>query len=483
MKTALAIGLLVGACALQPALADRIAVPPARKPDYHFKAIPFTLSSWDSNSWAVEARVSGLVRAEGRRLILTFGDPAVIRRTNPDAKDPPTVITSLQVLLVIEKPTSFSSIARSAPVPVGRALPTGRSALEVEMPEEMTIELEDEPWGPLSPGLANTFLKLAVTMPGRDDKGVEHAHWASCYADAPRTLFADLLVDGGHKAVCARADTLRRAFDWDCPERVQQLVAAGANPHALDPVPQREEPRNSPLEEAVRKGDLAAAKLLLRAGADPNRRTHVYTPFELAASDGLAAFIEPMLEAGAKRDALGEHGFTPLMLAAYYNHPGVVAALLRAGVDPNQPATNRKDAFWDGQTALMYALRPEQSEVRRLLHDAGASPVRSMRNGFNAFLLAAEQDGLHAFREFLARGIAVNTPGDRDYFNGITPFMSTAVRSDVKNLEAMVKLGANPRLRDKQGRDALYWARHFKRTENAQWIERLLGSAVAQTAR
>jgi ankyrin repeat protein len=342
------------------------------------------------------------------------------------------------------------------------------------MPEELVIELDEEPRGPLSPGLANAFLKLAVILPGRDDKGVAHAEWGHCYSDGARTMFADFLVEGGHKAVCARADTLRRAFDWDCPERVQQLVAAGANPHALDARPQREEPRNSPLEEAVRKNDLAAALALLAAGADPNRRTDVYTPFELAASEGRTDFIEPMLLVGATRDAVGDHGFTPLMLAVHYNHPATVAALLRAGADPNRPATNRKEPFWNGQTPLAYALRAEQAEVRRLLLDAGASPTRSMPNGFNAFLLAAEQDGLHAFREFVARGIAVNTPGDRDYFHGITPFMSTAVRSDVKNMEAMVKLGADPRLRDRQGRDALYWARRFQRAENAAWLERWL---------
>ncbi len=491
---AIAASALIGAAFLSPALAtspppttdgqfpsrsflpppQRIEAEKPRKPDYRFPAFPFTLSTWDSNNWAVEARVSGRVRAEGRRLILTFGDPLLIRRTNPKQKNPPSVITSVQVLLAVDRSTSFSTIARSARIPVGKPLPAGREPLEVEMPEEITIELDEEPRGPLSPGLANTFLKLAVILPGRDDKGVAHAEWGYCYSDGGRTMFSDLLVEGGHKAVCAKADTLRRAFDWNCPERVQQLVAAGANPNALDARPQREEPRDSPLDVAVRKKDLAAAVVLLAGGADPNRRTDAYTPFELAAFNGRSVFIEPMLRAGARRDEVGDHGFTPLMLAVHANHPATVAALLRAGVDPNQRATNKKEPFWDGQTPLMYALHADQAEVRRLLLAAGANPTLAMPNGFNAFLLAAEQDGLHAFKQFLAQGIAVNAPGDRGFFHGITPFMSTAVRSDVKNMEAMVKLGADPRLRDRKGRDALSWARQFERKENAAWIERWL---------
>ncbi|QJR14656.1 ankyrin repeat domain-containing protein [Usitatibacter palustris] len=492
MKAAIAAAILLAAALpsafLSPALATtppaadprpHAPLPPAqrivtepRTPDYRFRNIPFTLSSWDSNNWAVEAKVTGWATAEGRRLILTFVDPLLLRRTDPKQKNPPNVITAVQVLLVVDGTTSFSTVASGAKVPVGKPLPPGTEPLEIELPEQMSIELPDDPRGPLAPGLANTFLKLSVVMPGEDEKGVTHAEYRWVYADGNRTLFADLLVEGGHKAVCARADTLRRAFDWDCPERVKELVAAGANPHALDARPQKEEPRDSPLEEAVRKNNLPAVLALLAAGADPNRRTYVYTPFELAASEGRTEFIEPMLKAGAMRDVVGDHGFTPLMLAVHYNHAATVAALLRAGVDPNRGATNRKDPFWNGQTPIMYAVRAEQAEVRSLLIDAGASPTRSMPNGFNAFMLAAEQDGLHAFREFVAMGIAVNTPGDRGYFEGITPFMSTAVRSDVKNMEAMVKLGADPRTRDKQGRDALYWARHFKREENAAWLER-----------
>jgi len=446
---------------------DRPKAEAAGKPDYRFGAVPFTLSSWDSDDWAIEAKASGLVRAEGRRLILTFGDPLLIRRSNPRMRNPPSIVTSVQVLLVVENRT----IARSAKVDVATALPPGRGVLEIEMPEEMAIELAEEPRGRLSPGLANAHLRLSVALPGRDDKGVERPEWGYCYAEGKRTMFADMLVAGGHKSVCARADTLRRALDWDCPERVQQLVAAGANPRALDPTPQREE-RDTPLEEAVRKNDITSALALLAAGADPNLRADVYTPFELAAYQGLTELIEPMLKVGALRDTVGPHGFSPLMLAANFNHPATVTALLRAGADPNQRATSKDDPFWEGQTALMYAMRADQAEVRRVLLDAGADPMRSMPNGFSAFLLAAEQDGLHAFREFLARGMPVNKPGDRGMFEGVTPFMSTAVRSNVKNMEAMVKLGADPRLRDKKGHDALYWARYFKRAENAAWLER-----------
>ncbi|APV50148.1 hypothetical protein BWI17_10915 [Betaproteobacteria bacterium GR16-43] len=441
-------------------------------PDYRFAAIPFSLSSWDSSSWAVEGKVSGLVRAEGRRLVLTFGEPALLRAV-PMGKDKPPRITGVRFLLVVDGKTSFNSRSTTELVPVGTTLPASGESFEVELPEEMTLEIGSEARGVLAPGLANTFLKMEIVMPGRDDKGVERAEWATCYADSSKTLFADRLVPGGHAAVCAKANTMRLALDWKCHGRVQDLVAAGANPHELESPPPTGAKRDTPLEEAVRAGDTNAVRTLLAAGADPNRVTHTYSPFELAATEGRVDLLEAMLRFGARRDAVGAHGYTPLMLAVHFNHPDAVRFLLRSGVDPNQQVPSQ-DPFWNGQTPLMHALRADQSEVRRLLFDAGANPARSMPNGFTALLLAAEQPGLDAFRFFLERGLRANAPGDRGYFAGITPFMSTAVRSDVKNMEEMLALGADPRLKDREGRDALYWAKHFKRDENAAWLERRL---------
>src|SRR5215471_5910265 len=82
----------------------------ASKPDYRFAAVPFSLSSWDSNDWAIEAKATGLVRGEGRRLILTFGDPVTLRRSDPAQRNPPTVVTSVQVLLVVESEGAFRTV-------------------------------------------------------------------------------------------------------------------------------------------------------------------------------------------------------------------------------------------------------------------------------------------------------------------------------------------------------------------------------------
>ena len=83
---------------------------------------------------------------------------------------------------------------------------------------------------------------------------------------------------------------------------------------------------------------------------------------------------------------------------------------------------------------------------------------------------------MHAFREFLARGHPVNASTQQGFFAGKTPFMSVAVRSRPEDLDALVRLGADPRLKDRSGHDALFWTKQFGREENVKWIERWLAA-------
>lgn len=124
----------------------------------------------------------------------------------------------------------------------------------------------------------------------------------------------------------------------------------------------------------------------------------------------------------------------------------------------------------------MHALEEEKADVRRLLLDAGANPLHPTADGFSPFLYASEHPRMHAFKEFLARGYPVNASTAQGFFAGKTPFMSVAVRSRREDLDELVRLGADPRLKDRSGNDALYWTRRFGREENAQWIERWLAA-------
>jgi ankyrin repeat protein len=87
-------------------------------------------------------------------------------------------------------------------------------------------------------------------------------------------------------------------------------------------------------------------RLLLAAGADPNRATHAgvatgsfmrdcrtkgETPLHRAAAFGSVEALQLLLEAGAKVEARDAHGDTPLSWASWYLRPAAVLRLLCYG--------------------------------------------------------------------------------------------------------------------------------------------------------
>jgi ankyrin repeat protein len=126
-------------------------------------------------------------------------------------------------------------------------------------------------------------------------------------------------------------------------------------------------------------------RLLLRLGADPNRRLHRdavdWTPLAVAIEQFNRVAIDALLAAGADPNARWcvpvrslynaqqrgkkpgcdlRNGITPLMFAASAGHDEIVAALLEHGAD-------RSLADWTGRTALDYAATERRDKVRALL--------------------------------------------------------------------------------------------------------------------
>jgi uncharacterized protein len=108
----------------------------------------------------------------------------------------------------------------------------------------------------------------------------------------------------------------------------------------------------SALHWAARRGDANSAQVLLFAGArvDAVTRNGNYTPLHLAAREGRADVVKLLLSHGA--NALAETstgGATALHFAAQFGNPAAIAALLDAKV----PVDIREGAW--GQTPLMWA--------------------------------------------------------------------------------------------------------------------------------
>ncbi|WP_084504253.1 ankyrin repeat domain-containing protein [Actinoplanes sp. N902-109] len=99
---------------------------------------------------------------------------------------------------------------------------------------------------------------------------------------------------------------------------------------------------------------------------DAETIAYAHRMFNLARTGG-AAELAGQLAHGLPANLTNEKGDTLLILAAYHNHPGTVAALLEQGADPAR--VNDR-----GQTALAAAVFRRNAETVTLLLAAGARP-------------------------------------------------------------------------------------------------------------
>ena len=147
---------------------------------------------------------------------------------------------------------------------------------------------------------------------------------------------------------------------------VRALLRGSANPNVA------QGDGLSALHIAAQEGNLDIVKLLLDAKADVAAKTTIgdYTPLHLAAGNGSVAVVSALLDAGADPKAVtSSTGVTPLHLAAKaLNGEAAVRVLIQKGAPVNAVETS------SGQTALMFAAAYGLGATVRELLAGGADP-------------------------------------------------------------------------------------------------------------
>jgi uncharacterized protein len=251
----------------------------------------------------------------------------------------------------------------------------------------------------------------------------------------------------------------------DQHDAVALLLEHGADPQASN--------RNGvmPLNLAALNGSIAAAATLLEAGADVNAALPSGETILMTASrSGNPALIELLLAHGARVDARDpEYQQTALMIAARENHPQTVALLTRYGAEPNLhtrvgaavvhippckgtgcgsegvginrsgvPDRGERYDQKGGLSALLYAAREGNTDVARLLLEAGADIEATEANHIGPLLMALLNNQLDTAYLLLDYGAKVNVAD----FWGRTPLFAAV---DYRNLPLNSTLENDPR--------------------------------------
>ena len=145
----------------------------------------------------------------------------------------------------------------------------------------------------------------------------------------------------------------------------------------------------SPLIGALLHNDLAGAKKLLAAGANPNEPRFLgFPPVFLPVMHQNLELLRVMAENGADLQARDISGSTALMWAAFNetDDPSLVEELLRLGLDPT--VTNTA-----GETASTWALRRGHLAVVDALENAGASTSARIKDSAQRALTLLQKSG------------------------------------------------------------------------------------------
>lgn len=157
------------------------------------------------------------------------------------------------------------------------------------------------------------------------------------------------------------------------------------------------------LHWAARVNDVATAQLLIRAGAGVKAANRYgVTPLSLACMNGNAAMIGLLLEAGADANTALAGGETALMTTARTGSLDGVRLLMAHGADVNAKESGR------GQTALMWAASEGHIQVVETLLESGAQVNARSAGGFTPFLFAVRDGRLDVAKRLLAAGAAIH---------------------------------------------------------------------------
>ncbi|KAK5046503.1 hypothetical protein LTR84_008306 [Exophiala bonariae] len=293
-------------------------------------------------------------------------------------------------------------------------------------------------------GLIRTLLEYRADPNLKSNSGESVLHYAVATGNAK---VVELLVEAG--ALVDASDSegrtpLHEAACFPAVAITNCLLSHGAQLQVVDA------DGNSPLHLAAKKSSLEVVQSLLKAGSHLTLRNRQGArPLDLAAESGRPEILEYLCSLPEEQgsEEMQSDNPTLLHLAAENGNLTAIRALLTSGAD--RDARDR-----DGRTALHVAAFWAQVDAVGLLSGCGNTDAKDV-NGQTALHLAAKSS-----EETLAALLSAGADVDAIDNDGRSPLHVAAKDGTLGTFGRLLDIGANTKIRDKNGRSARYYAQN-----------------------
>lgn len=240
--------------------------------------------------------------------------------------------------------------------------------------------------------------------------------------------------------------------------RVEELLAAGANPNArqgaqtayqlvphgayeikcalIEAGADDPELRHA-LVWAIGTGRVEAVRVLISKGSDVNLSTYSGSPIQVAARGGHTEIVELLIEAGADVDS-GSSISTPLLDAIEHGYTDIALKLIAAGADPN-----RTSQFGNTPPIALASAQGSPDLIRALINEGADVNTRVPHITLNRIAIQQEAvSGLQAaFGAMEAFGRMMESLDGLDDDEEVPGDRVVEIQSDIAEIESVTSIG------------------------------------------
>ena len=193
----------------------------------------------------------------------------------------------------------------------------------------------------------------------------------------------------------------------------------------------------------------------------------------LRCSRGNLQAVKSLLAAEVKVDPVNSYGYTPLMVAVFADQPEIAAALIDGGANPNFAA--KPESEYGSDSPLGAALTAGAVRSAQVLIDKGAD-LKGMHSRSSVVHVAVSADLPDAIALLVKKGADVDARAASGHEP--TPLMAAAGIGNLRAVNQLLELGANPAAEDSHGNTARDYAATHKRKDVLERLKAFPGKCA-----